>query len=264
MSERIKITVENHIADVRLNRPEKMNALDIEMFEAIVSTTKKLADDKSVRCVVLSGEGRGFCAGMDLANFTSDSEVMTQPLKPRTHGLANFWQSAVWLWHELPIPVISAVHGVAYGGGLQIMAGTDIKFITPDTRLSIMEMKWGLIPDMGATQLWRHTVRQDIIKELTYTHRVFSGEEAVKYGFATHLSENPLEDAMKLANEIASKSPSAIVKSKKLLNEAPYLSAADGLILESVEQQQIMRTKNQMEAVFSSMQKRKGDFEDYR
>ena len=229
-----------------------------------IETTKKLAADKSVRCVVLSGEGKGFCAGMDLANFTSVDEKMTQPLEPRTHGRANYWQSAVWLWHELPIPVIAAVHGVAYGGGLQIMAGTDIKFITPDTRLSIMEMKWGLIPDMGGTQLWRHTIRQDIIKELTYTHRVFSGEEAVQYGFATHLSTSPYEDAMKLAAEIASKSPSAIVKAKKLLDEAPYQSAPDGLILESVEQQAIIRTKNQMEAVYSSIQKRKGKFEDFR
>jgi len=125
-------------------------------------------------------------------------------------------------------------------------------------------MKWGLIPDMAGTQLMYHSVRDDIIRELTYTNRVFSGSEAVSYGFATHISETPLEAAMQLATEIASKSPSAVVKAKKVLNAAPYLNRADGLLMESVEQDGIIKKKNQLEAVFSSMQKREGNFEDYR
>ena len=144
------------------------------------------------------------------------------------------------------------------------MLGADIKYIKADTKLSVMEMKWGLIPDMAGTQLMYHSVRDDIIRELTYTNRVFSGTEAVSYGFATHVSETPLEDAMKLATEIASKSPSAVVKAKKVLNAAPYLNRADGLLMESVEQDGIIKKKNQLEAVFSSMQKREGNFEDYR
>jgi len=264
MSKRITISIEDNVADVRFNRPEKMNALDIEMFDAIVEAADKLAKDTSVRCVVLSGEGKAFCAGLDLANFTPDSEMLSQPLEDRTHGIANKWQAAAWVWRNLPVPVIAAVHGVCFGGGLQIMSGSDIKFIAADTKVSIMEMKWGIIPDMAGTQLWRHSVRDDVLRELTYTHRVFSGKEAVAYGFATHVSTNPYAEAMMLANEIASKSPSAIVKAKKVFNEAPYLNMEDGLMLESVEQKEIILKKNQMEAVFSGMQKRKAEFDDFR
>lgn len=262
--ERVKIEINNHIAVVTFNRPEKMNALDPTQFRAIIEAGEKVDKDASVRVVVLNGAGRAFCAGLDVASFSTANEVTGEPLETRTHGVANTWQQAVWVWRALSVPVIAAVHGVAFGGGLQIMLGADIKYIKADTKLSVMEMKWGLIPDMAGTQLMRHSVRDDIIRELTYTNRIFSGEEAVKYGFATHLSEDPMDDAMKLATEIASKSPSAVVKAKKLLNAAPYLSVEDGLMLESIAQGQIIRKKNQMEAVFSSMQKRPGNFENYR
>jgi len=169
-----------------------------------------------------------------------------------------------WVWRDCPVPVIAAVHGVCFGGGLQIMSGADIKYVTLDSRLSIMEMKWGLVPDMAGTQIWPHHVRQDIIKELTYTNREFSGTQAVEYGFATHTSESPFEDAMKLAQEIAGKNPTAVVKAKKMINSAPYQSEADGLMLESIQQEAVMYKKNQMEAVYSTMQKRAGNFEDYR
>lgn len=262
--ERVKIEIDQHIAVVTFNRPDKMNALDPVQFRAIIEAGEKVEKDPSVRVVVLNGAGRAFCAGLDIGSLSTEPEATAEPLVQRTHGIANTWQQAVWVWRALSVPVIAAVHGVAFGGGLQIMLAADIKYVRPDTKLSIMEMKWGLIPDMAGTQLMRHTVRDDIIRELTYTNRVFSGEEAVQYGFATHVSISPLEDAMKLATEIASKSPSAVVKAKKVLNEAPYLNAEDGLMLESVEQQEIIRKKNQMEAVFSSMQKRPGNFEDFR
>ncbi len=260
---RVEIKIENHVAVVTLNRPDKMNALDKAMFDAVIEAGETLAKNASVRAVVLTGAGKAFCAGLDLSSF-SPQGIGSKPLLERTHGIANMWQQAAWVWRALPVPVIAAIHGVAFGGGLQILSGTDIKYITASTKLSIMEVKWGIIPDMAGTQLWRHNVRDDIIRELTYTHRVFSGEDAVKYGFATHISENPLEDAMKLATEIASKSPSAIVKSKQMFNEAPYLNVADGFMLESNSQTEIVGKKNQMESVFSGMQKRAGNFEDFR
>jgi len=267
MENRVTVTIKDHIADVKLNRPDKMNALDDAMFLALIDTGLTLAKDKSVRCVVLSGEGRSFCAGLDLSNFkmpdASDS-VTNQKLADRTHGNANKFQKCVMVWHDMPVPVIAAVHGVSYGGGVQIMMGADIRYIAPDTKCSIMEMKWGLVPDLGGTQLWRHNVRGDILRELTYTNRVFSGEDAVSYGLATHTSTDPHNDAMKLAQEIASKSPTAVVKAKQLLNEAPYLGVDDGLMNESVIQDEIMGNKNQLEAVFSQMQKRAAQFEDYR
>lgn len=262
---KVLIEIKEHIAEVILNRPEKMNALDVETFNAIIEAGEKIQADASIRCVILRGAGKAFCAGMDLANFAGepDPEIL-RPLQERTHGIANRWQKAVWVWRECQVPVIAAVHGVAYGGGLQIMSGADIKIVHPETRLCIMEMKWGIIPDMGGTQLWRHNVREDIIKELTWTNRVFSGDEAVQFGFASHTDQDPYAKALQLAEEIVSKNPTAIVKSKKLLSQANYLNVKDGLMLESVEQEQTIRKKNQLEAVYAQMQKRKGKFEDYR
>lgn len=266
MKNRVTINIVNHIADVRLNRPEKMNALDEAMFLAIIEAGESIRKNPSVRCVLLSGEGKAFCAGMDTSNFSQAKEggIFKDPIVKRTHGIANIFQQVAWIWRELPVPVIAAVHGFAIGGGLNIISGADIKFITPDTKLSIMELRWGLIPDMAGSQLWRHTVRDDIIRELTYTHSIFSGEDAVRYGFATHVSQTPYDDAMKLAEEIAAKNPTAIVKAKKVCNEANYLSAEEGLLLESIEQEAIKGTKNQIEAVMAAMQKRPANFEDYR
>lgn len=265
MSERVKIVVKDHIADVQLARPDKMNALDEAMFQGIIGAADTIAKDPSIRVVVLSGQGKAFCAGLDLSNFSPDgvggggADIME-----RTHGIANKWQQTAWAWRALPVPVIAAVHGVSFGGGLQIMAGADVKYITADTKLAVMEMKWGIIPDMAGTQLIRHAVRDDIMRELTYTNRIFSGEQAVAYGFATHISEDPYADAMALAKEISMKNPDAIVNAKKLLNNAPYLSQEDGLLLESELQEVVIGKKNQFEAVFSSMQKRAPKFDDYR
>ncbi len=264
MHNRVTITIKDNIADVKLNRPDKMNALDEEMFQAIIKAGQELSENKSIRCVVLSGEGRAFCAGLDLATFDMNSNGLSQSLIERTHGVANKWQKVAVLWRELQVPVIAAVHGVAYGGGLQIMLGADIKYIAPDTKLSVMELKWGIIPDMGGLVLMRHSIREDLIRELVYTHRVFSGTQAVEYGFATHVDDNPYEAAMKLATEIASKSPSAIVKAKQVMNEIPYVNFEDGLMLESVHQEEIKLKHNQVEAVFSTMQKRAPEFKDYR
>lgn len=266
MEERVKIEIQDHIAIVSLNRPDKLNALDDQMFHAIIASAKELEENASIRVVILKGEGRAFCAGIDLSTFSFEgaNDIDSNAIISRTHGVANKWQKVAWAWRELSVPVIAAVHGVCFGGGLQIMLGTDIKFVHPETKLSIMEMKWGIIPDMAGTQLMRHNIREDVIKELTYTHRVFFGEEAVKHGFASHVSENPFEDAMKLAKEIASKSPSAVVRAKKLINKAPYLQEAEGLQMESDEQDLLLKQHNQVEALFSQMQKREANFKDFR
>ncbi len=260
----VEIHIDNHIADVRLNRPEKMNALNEDMFQSIIRATDELSKNDSIRAIVLSGNGRAFCAGLDLSNFSPDSDSGFNDITKRTYGIANKWQTVAYAWRELPVPVIAAVHGIAFGGGLQIMLGADIKYIAPDTRLSVMEMKWGLVPDMAGFVLMKGNVRDDIFRELTYTNKEFSGSQAVDYGFATHTSTDPHSDAMQTARLIASKSPSAIVKAKNLLNKTPYLDVADILMMESKEQQDIIGKKNQMEAVFASMQKRPGNFEDYR
>ena len=194
MNDRVTISIVDGVADVRLARPEKMNALDPAMFQALSAAGERLKTEAALRAVVLSGEGRAFCAGLDMASFAAIGATEASPmrdLKARTHGLANLFQHVAWVWRDVPVPVIAAVHGVAFGGGFQIMLGADMRYVAPDTQLSIMEIKWGLVPDMAGTQLMRNLAREDIVRELTYTGRVFSGIEAQQYGFATRVSDDP-------------------------------------------------------------------------
>jgi enoyl-CoA hydratase/carnithine racemase len=195
MEDRVRLTIADGIADVRLNRADKMNALDPAMFQAIAEAGARLTDDRSLRAVVLSGEGRAFCAGLDVERIAAVAQggslLPFADLAQRTHGMANFAQHIVWLWRELPVPVIAAVHGVAVGGGLQLTLGADLRYVAPGTLLSVTETKWGLVPDMAGTQLMRHLAREDVVRELTYTARTFSAEEALAYGFATRFSRRP-------------------------------------------------------------------------
>jgi enoyl-CoA hydratase/carnithine racemase len=261
--QRVTITVDGGVADVRLNRPDKINALDTAMFDGIINAIDQLAADTAVRVVVLSGNGRGFCAGLDLSNFANSDSL--SDLMPRSHGAANRPQQVAWGWRTLPVPVIAAVHGIGFGGGFQILSGADMRIMTPDARLSIMEMKWGLVPDMAGIALWRGLVRDDLLRELSYTARQFTGEEAAGFGFATRLSADPHADAMALAQSIAGRNPDAVRAVKRLYNLAS--DGADNaalLLAESREQQAIMRTPNQMEAVMAEMQKRPAQFKDGR
>lgn len=274
MTERISVAIADGVADVKLTRADKMNALDDAMFEALISTGEDLAGNGEVRCVVLSGEGRGFCAGLDMGNFgkmASGDPSKSSPagdgegrLAKRTHGISNRPQYAARVWRELPVPVIAALHGVAFGGGFQVALGADMRYVAPDTRLSIMEIKWGLVPDMAGTQIMRHLAREDVVRELTYTGRIFSGEEALQFGFATRICADPHAEALETAREIASKSPSAIEAAKRLINRAAYLTEADGLIDESNEQDGLIGTPNQIEAVMSQLEKRAASFKPAR
>jgi enoyl-CoA hydratase/carnithine racemase len=253
---------ENGVFQVRLTRGEKMNALDPEMFERIIEAGEYLAQRKGVRAVVLSGEGRAFCAGLDTSSFAQAPDPDSPTLIERTHGNANRPQQAAMVWRKLPVPVIAALHGVCFGGGLQIASGADIRIAHPDTRMAIMELKWGLVPDMGGYALWRGLVRDDVLRELVYTNREFTGEEAQHLGLATDIDSDPLERATALASEIANRNPHAIQAAKRL-HGAMHEESGDAILLEeSVEQQAIMRTKNQIEAVMAGMAKRKPDFDD--
>ena len=271
MEDRVAITIQDGVADVRMVRVDKMNALDNAMFEALVGAGERLKTEKGVRAVVLSGEGRAFCAGLDMGNFgrmaegppgRSTTTRSDESLGARTHGPANRAQYACWVWRELPVPVIAAVHGVAFGGGFQVALGADMRYVAPDTRLAVMEIKWGLVPDMAGTQLMRHLAREDIVRELTYTGRIFSGEEAFQYGFATRLCADPRAEALATAREIASKSPDAIRAAKRILNDAVLTDPKSGLTQESVEQGRLIGTPNQVEAVMSNLQKRAAAYAD--
>jgi enoyl-CoA hydratase/carnithine racemase len=265
MNDRISITMlEDGIADVRMTRVDKMNALDSAQWTALVEAVETLKAMSGLRVVVLSGEGRAFCAGLDLSSMQSDREPGGSSaggsLADRTHGIANNAQYAAWGWRELPVPVIAAVHGVAFGAGSQIMAAADIRIVHPDTRIAIMEMKWGLVPDVAGMPLWRTQVADDVLREMIYTNREFNGVEAKEMGFATHVSNDPLAHAMELARVIANKNPHAIRGAKRLCNLMGDATDAELLQAESDEQVLVIRKPNQMEAVMASMEKRKPNF----
>ena len=260
MEDRIRLTIEGGIADVRLSRADKLNALDPAMFKAIAETGRRLKDDSSVRAVVLSGEGRGFCAGLDLERMMAAAQgeaiLPFTDLTKRTHGMANFAQHIVWLWRELPVPVIAALHGFAFGGGFQLALGADLRYVAPGTRLAIIETRWGLVPDMAGTQLMRHLAGEDVVRELTYTGRVFSAEEALAYGFATRVTSDPVTAALATAKEIAAQSPEAIRAAKRLLNLAVVCDAGTGLAAETAEQRGLLGRPNHVEAVSANLQNR--------
>ena len=237
-----------------------MNALDPAMFEAICDAIDSLSKQDSLRVVVVSGEGRAFCAGLDLSNFASSDKPMD--LMARTYGLTNMPQQAAWGWRTLPVPVIAAVHGVALGGGLNIMSGADIRIIHPETRCAVMEMRWGLVPDMAGYPLWRGNVRDDVLRKLVYTNAEFSGAEACAMGFATETSEDPLARAMSLAEEIAGKNPEAVRAAKRLSNQLADSTDERLLLTESEEQTRIIGKANQMEAVMAFMERRAPSFSD--
>ena len=253
---------DNGVAQVRFTRGDKMNALDGAQFEAVLEAGRALREMKGLRVAVLSGEGRAFCAGLDLSSMAAGGSNPQARLVDRTHGNANRAQEAAMTWRKCPVPVIAAVHGVCFGGGLQIASGADIRVVHPATRMAVMEMKWGLVPDMGGYALWRGLVRDDILRELTYTNREFSGEEALGLGFATMIDEDPLARATALAETIANKNPDAIRGSKRLFKVMQEEGEDAILLAESREQDGIMRTPNQVEAVMAEMEKRPPRFAD--
>jgi enoyl-CoA hydratase/carnithine racemase len=269
MEDRVSVSMSEGIADVRLVRADKMNALDMPMFEALVATTTRLAGESGLRAVVLSGEGRAFCAGLDMGRFAAMKEKggngiaggENRDLTARTHGLANFPQAAVWGWRQLPVPVIAAVHGVAFGGGFQLALGADMRFLSPEARMSIMEIKWGLVPDMAGTPILASLVRDDILRELTYTGRIFSAQEALNFGLATRLCDDPRAAALAMAREIAGKSPDAIRAAKRLLNNLS-VDPGPALLAESVEQSRLIGSPNQLEAVRANIEQRIPRFSD--
>jgi enoyl-CoA hydratase/carnithine racemase len=266
MTELVTISIKNYVADVRFNRPDKYNALSLDMISAMANAINRLAKESEVRAVVVSGEGKGFCAGLDFENFAAMQSKEGKKFPNLTdryeNRITNIFQHIAYGWKQLPMPVIAAIHGVALGGGCQIALGADIRFCTPDARFSIMEMKWGLIPDMSATQTIRDLVSIDVAKEIIFTGKIIKGEEAAQLKLVTRVCEKPYEEAMILATEIASKNPEAIRAAKKLLNEVWHGDSARGLLMESELEMTLIGTPNQMEAVFANFEKRTPTFKD--
>ena len=268
MDDRVSVTISDGVADVRLTRSEKMNAIDDAMFEALIQTGERLKVEVGLRAIVLSGEGRAFCAGLDVDGFQSLAAgaargvLNTGGPRPaeRTAGGAHRVQHAVMVWRETPVPVIAAIHGVAFGGGLQLALGADLRFVTPDAKMSVLEIKWGLVPDMGGIVLLRGLVRDDVARELTWSGRMFTGDEAVRLGLATRVVADPREEALAFAREVAAKSPHAVRAGKRLLNLAADGSPPEILQEESREQVALIGSPNQLEAIMANLQKRPPQF----
>ena len=264
MSERIVTRIDNHVATVTLNRADKRNAVDTAMFDAILETADTLAANPGVRAVVLEGDGDHFCAGIDISVFQGEGigEKSNDSLKPLPGRTANYFQSAALVWRELPVPVLAALRGTVFGAGLQIAMGADMRYASADVRMSVMEIKWGLIPDMGITSTMPGVVPQDKARELAYTGRILSATEAYAAGLITEVVEDPSLRAHEVASEIAGKSPDAIRSIKKLFNESWKDEPASGLRREAELQAAVMAGENQVEAATANLEKRAPKFHD--
>ncbi len=260
--ERVRVEIEDHVAVVMLARPDKHNALDLAMFDAITATAVSLRHEPGLRAVVLHGEGKSFCSGLDFVSVAAAGEGLTGLTGPLDEPSPNYFQRPAYEWIRLPVPVIAAIHGNCLGGGLQIALAADIRICAPDAKLSVMEGKWGLIPDMSITRTLPRLVGIDVAKELTYTARTFDGNEALRLGLVTRLDDAPLDAARELAAEIASKSPDAIRRAKRLFDEAWTGTPDETLSLEAQLQKQLVGTPNQFAAVTSGLSKQPAEFID--
>ncbi|MCZ8014513.1 MAG: crotonase/enoyl-CoA hydratase family protein [Limnobacter sp.] len=265
MSDLVLCTIEpNGVARVSLNRPDRMNALTAELFDDLIRVALELKANPALRVVVLHGEGRAFSAGLDLDNFKQvddpASRIAPGKLGERTHGDCNFFQYAALVWNDLHVPVIAAIHGVAFGGGLQLALGADMRLIAPDAKMSVMEVRWGLVPDMGGMWVLKNLLRTDQIADLVFSGRVVTAPEAVHLGLATRIAEDPLDDAMNMANSLANLSPNALREAKNLINFTARNDRSAILQRESDVQDELIGGPDQREAVNAYLEKRAPQF----
>jgi enoyl-CoA hydratase/carnithine racemase len=261
---RVTITYEDHIAHVRLTRADKMNAVDQDMIDAIIAAGNEVAASDA-RVVVLSGEGKAFCAGIDISAMGAlAGGDPSEKMMPRTHGdgTTNQWQEVPMIWTRVGIPVIAALHGKVYGAGLQLALGADIRIAAPDVEMAVMEMKWGIVPDMGGMVLLPKLVRGDVLRLMTYTAQPIDATQAERWGLVTQLADDPLAAAMELAATIAGKSPSAIKAAKRLAAFAETNGADEVLLEESREQAELLGRPHQMEVIAAEFGKRPAVFKD--
>ncbi|MGA2009876.1 MAG: crotonase/enoyl-CoA hydratase family protein [Solirubrobacteraceae bacterium] len=260
--ERVRVEIADHVAVVTLSRADKHNALDVAMFDAILAAADRVAGEPGVRAVVLNGDGPSFCSGLDVVSIMAQQGGTDGLLEPLRGPVPNWFQRAAFDWVRVPVPVIAALHGTCFGGGLQIALGADIRIAAPDARLSVMEVRWGLIPDMSITRTLPRLVAIDVAKELTFTGRVFDGAEAARLGIVTRLADDPLAAARELAAEIATRSPDAVRGAKRLFDESWTGSPDQTLALEAELQLGVIGSPNQLAAVTAAFARQPAEFVD--
>lgn len=233
------------VAHVTLNRPEKYNALDLELLHALVDVAGQVAADRSIRAVILAGAGRAFCAGLDFAAVAKAGPLATARGFVKLPGRrTNLFQQACWAWRELPVPVIAVLHGPCFGGGLQLALAADFRFATPDCELSVMEAKWGLIPDMTGSVTLRELVGMDVAKRLTMTAEIVDGRQALAYGLVTGVADDPAKEADALVGQLLTRSPDAVALTKRLFHSTWTQSPRRAFWTETWLQARLMRTAN--------------------
>ena len=263
MADVVRVAADGHVATVSLNRPDKHNAVNLDMFKALAETGKELGGDRSVRAIVLAGDGASFCAGIDLSVFQGDGlQELKNNMAPQSDSPANFFQRAAYVWREVPVPVICALHGAVFGAGFQIAMGADLRYASSDCRLAVMEIKWGIIPDMAITRTVAGILGVDAAKQLAWTGRTVTADEALQLGLVSAVVEDPKQKALKVAHSIAEQSPDAIRAIKRLFEESPSMSVADALQLEARLQMSLLGSTNQAEAVAANIEKRAPNFKD--
>ena len=267
--DRVAITVVDGVADVRMIRVDKRNALDNDMFLGLAEAGEWLKSASGARVAVLSGDGASFCAGLDLGTMTQlagggegGERRNGNPGEMQEGRITHLGQQVCWVWQEVPVPVIAAVHGHALGGGIQVALGADIRIVHPDTKLSVREVFWGLVPDMTGTFFLSRLVGADVAKELVFTARIFDGREAKELGLATQLSDDPRVTAMEMAKEIAQRSPDAVRAAKVLMNGLLLQGAAEQFAAERSGIGSLVGRANQREAVMSYFEQRPPAFVD--
>lgn len=270
MTESLQISIQDHVAHVQLNRPDSHNAINGSIMHGLREFATQMMSPNEVRVIVLSGNGKSFCAGLDMSSLaqmnsgelSGESDSVIQAMQDISPGGANQAQQVGWLWQEVPVPVIAAVQGAALGGGLNLALGADIRIVHPAAKLGFVEITWGLLPDMSASQSLRRLVALDRMKELVLTGRRFSGEDALRYGLATEVSETPLDDALAMAATIANRNPDAVRAGKEILNNSALVDVATGLAQEAEVTRALLGSANQLEAISAHFEGRAPVFLD--
>jgi enoyl-CoA hydratase/carnithine racemase len=256
MTDRVRVQMHGTVARVTLTRADKHNGMDMAMLEAVRAAARRLRKDRRVRAVILHGEGPSFCAGLDVKSLFGDRKALALGLAALRSPVRNRFQDWSMAWREVPVPVIACVHGNCFGAGIQLALGADLRIATPDAQLSVMESKWGLIPDMGGPTLLRELVPIDVAKELAMTGRILTGAQAHALGLVTHLDADPLAHAERLVTEIETRSPDAVAAAKLLMQQAWDGSERGALAAERRCQRRLLGSRQQRIAVARNLEKK--------